>query len=113
MPLKLKELKIPVFNYKVSFISGNISEAVRYLEDAEDVLLDYDVDCLACTWAYNGKSTVWFDESTITIPIMTHELIHVTYAMAIKLGIAFDDQEVFCYTVEYLLEELMKYIKFN
>jgi hypothetical protein len=49
MPLKLKELKIPIFNYKVSFISGNISEAVQYLEDAEDVLLDYDADCLACT----------------------------------------------------------------
>ena len=33
--------------------------------------------------------------------------------MAEKLGIEFGDQEVFCYTVEYLLEEIMKYVKFN
>ena len=113
MALKLKELKIPIFNYTVSFISGDINESVRYLEDVEDIVLEYDPDCMACTWSYRGKSAVWFDESTITIPIMTHELIHVTYAMAEKLGIEFDDQEIFCYTVEYLLEEAMKYIKFN
>ena len=37
MALKLKELKIPIFNYTVSFISGDINEAVRYLEDVEEV----------------------------------------------------------------------------
>ena len=113
MALKLKEIKIPIFNYTVSFISGDIDEAVRYLEDVEDVVLEYDHDCIACTWSYRSKTTIWFDESTITIPIMTHELIHAAYAMAEKLGIDVHDQEVFCYTVEYLLEELMKYIKFN
>lgn len=113
MALKLKELKIPIFNYKVNFISGDINEAVRYLEDVEDIVLSYSEDCMACMWSYRGMSTIWFDENTITIPIMTHELIHATYAMAEKLGIEFDDQEVFCYTVEYLLEEVMKYVKFN
>ena len=44
---------------------------------------------------------------------MTHELIHAVYAMSDRLGIEYRDQEVFCYTIEYLLEELMKYIKFN
>jgi hypothetical protein len=68
---------------------------------------------MACTWSYRGKSTIWFDEATITIPVITHELIHVVYAMSNRLGIECGDQEVFCYTVEYLLEELMKYIKFN
>ena len=113
MALKLKEIRIPIFNYTVSFISGDIDEAVNYLEDVEDIVLEYDRDCMACTWSYRGKTTIWFDESTITIPIMTHELIHATYAMAEKLGINVYDQEVFCYTVEYLLEELIKYIKFN
>ena len=113
MALKLKELKIPIFNYIVSFISGDINEAVRYLEDVEDVVLSYDENCMACTWSYGGKSTIWFDEETITLPIMTHELVHAIFAMAEKLGIEFDDQEVFCYTIEYLLEEIMKYVKFN
>ena len=113
MALKLKELKIPIFNYKVNFISGDINEAVRYLEDVEDIVLSYSEDYMACTWSYRGMSTIWFDENTITIPIMTHELIHATFAMAEKLGIEFDDQEVFCYTIEYLLEEVMKYVKFN
>mgnify|MGYP003290382296 FL=1 len=49
MALKLKELKIPIFNYIVSFISGDINEAVRYLEDVEDVVLSYDENCMACT----------------------------------------------------------------
>lgn len=44
---------------------------------------------------------------------MTHELVHAVFAMAEKLGIEFDDQEVFCYTIEYLLEEVTKYVKFN
>ena len=113
MALKLKELKIPIFNYTVLFISGDIDEAVGYLEDVENVVLQYDNSCLACTWSYRGKSAIWFDEDTITLPVMTHELIHVTYAMAERLGIEFGDQEVFCYTVEFLLEEVLKYIKFN
>ena len=58
MALKLKELKIPIFNYIVSFISGDIHEAVRYLEDVEDVVLSYDENCMACTWSYRGKSTI-------------------------------------------------------
>jgi hypothetical protein len=33
----------------VSFISGDINEAVRYLEDVEDVVLSYDENCMACT----------------------------------------------------------------
>ena len=49
MALKLKELKIPIFNYTVSFISGDINEVVRYLEDVEDIVLEYDPDCMACT----------------------------------------------------------------
>lgn len=49
MALKLKELKIPIFNYKVNFISGDINEAVRYLEDVEDIVLSYSEDCMACT----------------------------------------------------------------
>lgn len=113
MALKLKELKIPIFNYTVLFISGDLFEAVNYLEDVEDITLSYSTDCIACTWSYNGKSTIWFDEETITIPIITHEILHVVYAMAEKLGIEYDDQEVFCYTIEYLLEEIMKYVKFN
>lgn len=97
----------------MSFISGDVDEAVRYLEDVDDVVLEYSHDSIACTWSYRGKSIIWFDEETITLPIMTHELVHATYAMAEKLGIEFDDQEVFCYTIEYLLEEIMKYVKFN
>ena len=58
MALKLKELKIPVFNYTVTFISGDIDEAVKYLEDVEDVVLQYDENCMACTWFYRGKSTI-------------------------------------------------------
>lgn len=49
MALKLKELKIPIFNYTVLFISGDIDEAVGYLEDVENVVLQYDNSCLACT----------------------------------------------------------------
>ena len=49
MALKLKELKIPIFNYIVNFVSGDIDEAVRYLEDVEDVILSYSDDCMACT----------------------------------------------------------------
>lgn len=49
MALKLKELKIPIFNYTVLFISGDIDEAVKYLEDVEDVVLEYDHSCMACT----------------------------------------------------------------
>ena len=49
MALKLKEIRIPIFNYTVSFISGDIDEAVNYLEDVEDIVLEYDRDCMACT----------------------------------------------------------------
>ena len=102
-----------MFNYNVEFISGDIHEVANYISDVDDVTLEYDLDCSACTWTYSGKSVIWFDENTITIPIMIHELGHVVFGMMDRMGLELRDQEVFCYTQEYLIREVLKYIRFN
>jgi len=111
--LKLKEIEIPIYNYTIEFVSGYIGEVVDYYRDVENVELGVDKNHAACTWDLGHKSVIWFDEDTITIFVMNHEIGHAIFNMMNCIGLELTDQEAFCYSQEYVLKEAVKYIQMN
>lgn len=111
--LKLKEIEIPIYNYRIEFVSGYIGEVVDYYRDVENVELEINGNHQASTWDLGYKSVIWFDEEDITIFIMNHEIGHAIFNMMNCIGLELTDQEAFCYSQEYVLKEAVKYIKMN
>lgn len=106
--LKFKTIKVPIFNWKIEFISGELIETVNYIQDVYNTIPIYDPNFTACCWQIKGQSIIWFEEETVTVPIINHEIGHAIFDMMIDRGIELTDQEVFCYSQEYVLEEFLK-----
>lgn len=111
--IKLKEINVPIYDYKIEFVSGYIGEIVDYYRDVDGFVLESDSNHVACTWNLGYKSVIWFDEDTITIYVMNHEIAHAIFNMIDTIGLELSDQEAFCYSQEYVLKEACKYIKMN
>jgi hypothetical protein len=45
--------------------------------------------------------------------MLNHEIAHAVFGMMDKVGLEVTDQEVFCYSQEYVLEEILKCIQFT
>lgn len=109
----MKEIEVPIYNYKIEFVSGYIGEVVDYYRDVDSVELEVNNNHVACTWNLSNKSVIWFEEETIDVFIMNHEIAHAIFAMMNCIGLELTDEEVFCYSQEYVLKEVTKYIKMN
>ena len=47
------------------------------------------------------------------MPMLIHEVAHAIFGMMDKIGLELTDQEAFCYSQEYVLEEILKCIQFT
>ena len=45
--------------------------------------------------------------------MINHEIAHAIFGMMEKIGLDVSDQEAFCYSQEYVLEEFLKCIQFT
>lgn len=111
--LKFKVITVPIYNYKIEFVSGDPYEVIEYIQSVYNVEVEFDEYWSACCWYIKGRSIIWFEEGTVTIPIINHEIGHAIFGMMDKVGLDLKDQEVFCYSQEYVLEEILKCIQFT
>lgn len=111
--LKFKVVKIPIYDYTIEFISGDPYETIAYIQGVYNVEPEYDEYWSACCWYIKGRSIIWFEEDTITIPMLNHEIAHAIFGMMNRIGLELTDQEAFCYSQEYVLEEILKCIQFT
>lgn len=107
--LKKKTIEIPIYPIEVNFIAGDYIEFLEYISWRHGCNID-PKDNIAETHLINGHHYIWFEEDTITTPIMIHELGHVTFNIMNYLGLELTDQEAFCYMQEYLYEQISKYV---
>lgn len=98
-----------MFPVEINFIAGPYDEFLQYIADYHNKIMQPDCN-IAETHYIDGIHYIWFEENTITIPIMIHELGHVVFNVMHCLGIELTDQEFFCYTQEYLFEQIYKYV---
>ena len=111
--LKFKTITIPIYNYTIEFISGDPYETIEYIQNVYNIEPQYDEYWSACCWYIKGRSIIWFEEDTITIPMLNHEIAHAIFGMMDRIGLELTDQEAFCYSQEYVLEEILKCIQFT
>ena len=107
--LKRKVVELPIFPVNVNFVSGDYNEFIQYLAEC----YNHSIEALqgeAETHCVCGQHYIWFNEDTVTIPVMYHELGHVTFNIMTDIGMELTDQEAFCYIQEYLFEQISKYV---
>jgi hypothetical protein len=47
--IKLKEINVPIYDYKIEFVSGYIGEIIDYYRDVDGFVLESDSNHVACT----------------------------------------------------------------
>lgn len=107
--LKRKTIKLPIYPIEINFIAGDYTEFLEYLSWYHGWPMEPS-DNIAEVHEIAGHHYLWFDEKTITVPIMIHELGHAVFNIMNYLGLDIKDQEAFCYMQEYLYEEISKYV---
>lgn len=106
--LKIHKLEIPIFRQDVWLILGPPIEVSNYLHDKYDGDFSIDSNFVDAICMHQGTTSwIWWDERDATIPKLVHELGHAVFDLMNDLGILIQDQEVFCYTQEWLLEEIL------
>ena len=98
-----------MYPVEVNFIAGDYIEFLEYLSWYHGCTVE-PLNNVAETHDINGFNYIWFEEDTITGPIMVHELGHTVFNIMNHLGLDIKDQEAFCYMQEYLYEEISKYV---
>lgn len=103
--IKIKEVKIPLYDQTVYIILGDPYEVQDYLRDAYRGDFSFDPSTSNAV-ALHRKLTswIWFDLETVTVPIIAHELSHAVFDLMLDIGLELSDQEAFCYIIEYLME---------
>ena len=106
--LKTLKLEIPIFSQDVWVILGPPYEVQDYLHDVYDGDFSFNPNQTNAICLHQGTTSwIWWDEKSITIPILVHELGHGTFDLMEDLGILREDQEVFCYIQEWLLTQIL------
>ena len=99
----------------VKLITGPKQECLEYLNNVYNK--DFDINWLnnvqAACYDINGVAWVYIDVWDVSIQVLTHELTHAVFLLFKKLGLDLADEEAFCYLLEYLLDQTIKYIPYK
>lgn len=103
--IKVREIKIPLYNQFVYFVLGDPYEVQDYLRDAYRGDFSFNPDEDSAVVLHRCLiSWIWFDLEKVTVPIIVHELGHAVFDLMNDIGLELTDQEAFCYIQEYLME---------
>lgn len=100
---------IPIFNQKVEIFIGPLKN-VQSLWDKEDYFLDIPDNADGACFGLNDCIGLWF-EANPKISIIVHECCHVVYEVMRSRGLNMEDEEMFCYLQEYIVDNVLKCVK--
>lgn len=106
--LKIKKIKIPIYDAEINVCTGDYDEYCDYISERYDVSRT-NVCCYANMAQTNNFGLVqwcWFEDN-IKMPIIVHEFSHAIFGIMKDIGIDISDEEVFCYMIEYVLNEFL------
>lgn len=99
----------PIFNQKFKIIIGNNREVKSWFEQEDVVLEDFDNADAAC-FGIDNLIYLWFEPNP-TISIIAHESAHAVFALMRSRGLDIKDEEVFCYLLEFIIDNVLKCLK--
>lgn len=99
-------LLLPIFNQKIKILIG-CKTALETKLDKEDLVLENLDTADACCFSLDEIMYIWF-ETNPKISIVAHEAAHATFAIMSSYGLDIKDQEVFCYILEFLVDNILK-----
>ena len=109
--MKKWEVNIPISDKDILVIQDeDISKITSYLEDMYSVHLEYQsnlTDGITCILP-NGLIVIGLTNNDPYIAL--HECTHAVFALKEIIGWSDNDEEVFCYTLEWVYKHVTKYI---
>lgn len=98
--MKKLKIKLPIFFSEVEIIKGDdISEIEEYISNSENCCIDSSPLRLAATYLLpSGKVVIGIVGNDPYI--ILHECSHAIFAIKKQIGIADNDEEFFCYSLE-------------
>ena len=101
--------RIPIFNQKIKVLIGKRS-SIEKLFSENDIVLDNLNNADAACFGIDNYLYLWF-ESNPNLSVMCHEVGHCVYAIIKSRGLDIEDEELFCYLQEFIIDNILKCVK--
>lgn len=100
---------IPNFNQKIEVMIGS-QESVNKLWNKRNYSLNLENVADAACFGGDEHLCIWFEKNP-TIGLVTHESAHAAFAIMKAYGVSLEDEEVFCYLHEFIVDSILKCVK--
>lgn len=106
--LKIKQIDIPVYKAKIYICTGDYDDYCDYISEIKNVSRE-DLCAYGSLAQCNdfGLSQYCWIGNSADIAIVVHELSHAIFGIMKYLGLDINDEEVFCYMLEYAFNEFL------
>ena len=107
--IQKRQINVPIFNHALTLMTGRLEEVLKYLSGIHHKDLNgirSMTNALALCILVNNEIYIWW-EKDVQIPALGHEVCHAVFAIMDSRGIHVDDQEVFCYLWQYIMEQIL------
>lgn len=104
--LKLKKLEIPIFNSRIIFYRGELTDFQKLLlNEGFDISTEQE-NADGLSFDFEGTQLIWVSQNAPKY-VVIHECLHAVLNICASRGISRDDDEVLCYMLEYLVKNLL------
>lgn len=100
---------VPIFNQEIKIIVASNKNLQTFL-DNKNVAFDKIEDADAACFSMDQYLCIWFEPNT-KIDIIVHESAHATFTLMRSRGVNIEDEEMFCYLQEFIINRILKCLK--
>lgn len=100
---------VPIFNQKIVIITGNWRDVKSWF-NRNNVSFECNSNADGACFGIDDKIYIWFEPNP-TINIVVHEIAHSVFAIMESRGLDIEDEELFCYLQEFIIDNVLKCVK--
>ena len=102
-------LFVPIFNQNIIVLIGYRADIETWFED-KNVFTELSPNADAACLGFDGELYIWLTPKP-QLSTVIHEVAHSVFNIIKTRGLDMEDEEVFCYLQEFIIEQILSCVK--
>ena len=103
------DLFVPIFNQNITILVGSRADIENWFENNE-IFTQLSPHADAACLGFDGELYIWFNNKP-QLSTVIHEVAHSVFNIIKTRGLDMEDEEVFCYLQEFIIEQILLCVK--